>query len=110
MDIDDFVLIYRGSEFHKLGAFTENALCPKDLRRVGSGTTSFTVGPLMTVMVLLFDRPAANHARNLAHLAHLVLDRSYVAGFPPGGVGPDLPHSAPKGGYTRLVDKKKHFS
>ena len=110
MDIDDIVLIYRGSEFHKLGAFTENALSPKDLRQVRSGTTSFTVGPLMTVMVLLFDRPAANHARNLA-LAHLVLsDRSYVAGLPPGGVGLNPPHSAPKGGYIRLVDKKKHFS
>ena len=28
VDIDDIVLIYRGSEFHKLGAFTENALSP----------------------------------------------------------------------------------
>ena len=26
MDIDDIVLIYRGSEFHKLGAFTELCL------------------------------------------------------------------------------------
>ena len=28
VDIDDIVLICRGSEFHKLGAFTENALSP----------------------------------------------------------------------------------
>ena len=32
------------------------------------------LGPLMTVMILLVDRPAANLASNLV-LVHLVLDR-----------------------------------
>ena len=51
----------------------QRMLCPQ---KISDGyEVPQVLGPLMTVMILLVDRPAANLASNLG-LAHLVLDRS----------------------------------